>query len=106
MKCVIYKQGETYPGMATVTLERAATPLVFKRVPALVCETCGEEYVGEEVTRMLRVDAEEAIKAGVEVDVRYYRAAWSEERPAGYILGLPQAAPDAAVPDRSTRAFA
>ena len=75
MKCVICKQGETYEGTATITLERAATTLVFKQVPALVCETCGEEYVGEDVSRMLLVHAEEAIKAGVEVDVRYYRAA-------------------------------
>ena len=39
MKCVICKQGETYQGTATITLERAATTLVFKQVPALVCET-------------------------------------------------------------------
>ncbi|MDQ3582041.1 MAG: YgiT-type zinc finger protein [Pseudomonadota bacterium] len=50
--------------MATVTLERAATTLIFKRVPALVCETCGEEYVDEDVTRMLLVHAEGAIKGG------------------------------------------
>jgi hypothetical protein len=31
MKCVICKQGETYQGIATVTLERAATTLVFSK---------------------------------------------------------------------------
>jgi YgiT-type zinc finger domain-containing protein len=60
MKCLICKQGETYHGMATVTLERAANTLVFKQVPALVCETCDEEYVAEDVTRILLVHAEEA----------------------------------------------
>src|SRR5437870_5309111 len=34
MKCVICKQGETQPGTATVTLERANLTLVIKRVPA------------------------------------------------------------------------
>jgi YgiT-type zinc finger domain-containing protein len=75
MKCVICKQGETSPGVATVTLERRATTLVFKQVPALVCDNCGEEYINEEVSRTLLGSAEEAVRAGVEVDVRFYRAA-------------------------------
>jgi len=37
MKCPICKHGETEPGYATVILERQKTTLVFKRVPANVC---------------------------------------------------------------------
>jgi len=75
MKCVICKHGETRPGTATVTLERDSVTLVFKNVPAQVCSICGEEYIEEAVTRQLLTSAEEAEKAGVELDVRHYKAA-------------------------------
>ncbi|MFN3477112.1 MAG: type II toxin-antitoxin system MqsA family antitoxin [Candidatus Methylomirabilales bacterium] len=72
MKCVICKQGETRPGKATVTLERDGTILVIKGVPASICENCGEEYVEGEITARLLKDAEEAVRAGVQVDIREY----------------------------------
>lgn len=75
MKCVICKQGETKPGKATVTLERDGMTLVIKGVPANICANCGEEYVDEKTTKELLKSAEEAIKAGVQVDIREYIAA-------------------------------
>jgi hypothetical protein len=38
MKCVICKVEETCPGRTLVTLERESTTLVFKAVPAEVCD--------------------------------------------------------------------
>jgi YgiT-type zinc finger domain-containing protein len=75
MKCVICKEGETRLGRATVTLTRAEMTLVVKNIPAQVCANCGEEYVDEDVAAELLRAAEEASKAGVQVDVRQYRAA-------------------------------
>ncbi|HEY7584954.1 MAG TPA: type II toxin-antitoxin system MqsA family antitoxin [Candidatus Deferrimicrobiaceae bacterium] len=75
MKCVVCKHGSTTHGTATVTLERSGTTLVIKDVPAEVCGNCGEEYVGEETTRRLLKDAEEAARAGVQVDIRRFVAA-------------------------------
>ncbi|MDO8689958.1 MAG: type II toxin-antitoxin system MqsA family antitoxin [Dehalococcoidia bacterium] len=75
MKCVVCRLGETLPGRATVTLERDGLTLVIKGVPALVCANCGEEYVGEEVAGRLLQAAEEAARAGVQVDIREYIAA-------------------------------
>ena len=75
MKCVICKQGETRPGTATITLERHGMMLIVKSVPAQVCENCGEEYIDENVTAKLLRQAEEAVRAGVQVDVRTYVAA-------------------------------
>jgi YgiT-type zinc finger domain-containing protein len=75
MKCVICKQGETKSGKATVTLERDGMTLVIKGVPANVCANGGEEYVDEETTKELLKSAEEAIKAGIQVDIREYIAA-------------------------------
>ncbi len=75
MKCVICKQGETQPGKATVTLERNGMTLVIKNVPARVCANCGEEYVDEKAASRLLREAEEAARAGVQVDIREYIAA-------------------------------
>jgi hypothetical protein len=46
--------------------------LVIKGVPAEVCANCGEGYAGEATTALLLRTAEEAARAGVEVDVREY----------------------------------
>ena len=73
--CVICHHGTLQPGTATVTLTKDPLTLVVKDVPALVCGTCGEEYVDEVTTAQLLKTAHEAAKAGVQVDVRRYVAA-------------------------------
>jgi YgiT-type zinc finger domain-containing protein len=75
MKCVICKHGETRPGATTVTFERDGMTLVFKRVPAQICQNCGEAYLDETTTARLLVTAQDAARAGVQVDVRDYVAA-------------------------------
>ena len=75
MKCVICKHGETNPAEVTVTLERDRSMLIFRRVPARVCENCGEQYVDADTTANLLSEAERAAKAGVEIEVRAYVAA-------------------------------
>jgi len=75
MNCVICKQGDTQPGNVTVTLERGGTTLVFKQVPAQVCANCGEAYLDDATTSQLLEDAEAALKAGVQVEVRAFVAA-------------------------------
>ncbi|WP_341327247.1 type II toxin-antitoxin system MqsA family antitoxin [Methylotuvimicrobium sp. KM2] len=75
MKCPICKYGETLNGTTSTTLERGSTTLVFKNVPAQICNNCGEEYIDDDITRSILEQAEQAIRAGVEIDVRQYRAA-------------------------------
>ena len=75
MKCVTCKNGETLPGTTTVTLERDSTTLVFKNVPAEVCDNCGEAYLDAQTTRHLLHVVEDAAQLGVQVDVRLYAAA-------------------------------
>ena len=75
MKCVICKSGETALGKVTVTSEDDGATVVIKEMPARVCQTCGEEYIDEEIaTRLLQI-AEEASQAGVQIDIRRYVAA-------------------------------
>lgn len=75
MKCPICKHGETHAGTASITLEREHTTVMFKRVPAEVCENCGEVYHDAKVTRSLLEQADLAAQRGVEIDVRRYAAA-------------------------------
>ena len=75
MMCMICKHGKTEPGLTTVTLTRGNTTVVFRDVPAQICDNCGEEYVDEEITARLLAIAEEAARSGVQVDVRDYIAA-------------------------------
>ena len=42
MECMICRQGQPIRGQTTVTLERGDATLVFKSVPALICDNCGE----------------------------------------------------------------
>jgi YgiT-type zinc finger domain-containing protein len=75
MKCVICKYGDTQPGTVTVTLERGATTLVFKNVPAQVCANCGEAYADDAITAQRLAAAEAAVQAGIQVEVREFIAA-------------------------------
>lgn len=75
MKCVICKHGDTSPGTATVALDRNGVTVVFRSVPAQVCENCGEEYVDEQTASTLLALLDQAVEAGVVVDVRDYAAA-------------------------------
>lgn len=75
MTCVICKHGETKPGKVTITLERSPATLIFRAVPAEVCQNCGERYVDAATTARLLNEAERAAQSGVEVEVRSYVAA-------------------------------
>ena len=75
MKCLICKHGETKLGTTTVTLEKGNSTIVFKEVPAQVCDNCGEKYIDEATTKDLLNKAREIAKNGVEVDIRKYEKA-------------------------------
>jgi len=83
MKCVICKQGETRPSETTVTLQREGVTLVFRNVPAEVCENCGEAYVNEATARELLRWAEEAVQTGVVMGIREYVSTTKQASSAG-----------------------
>jgi YgiT-type zinc finger domain-containing protein len=74
MKCVICRQGDTAAGEVTVTLQRGDSTIVFKDVPADVCQNCGEFYISETVTQKLLSRAEAAVKNGAELEILRYAA--------------------------------
>lgn len=75
MNCPLCQQGELVQGKVTITLERESSTVVYKDVPALVCDNRGEEYVDENATQRLLDSFDEAIRNGVVVDVRHFVAA-------------------------------
>jgi YgiT-type zinc finger domain-containing protein len=74
MKCAICKSGRTAAGSTTVTLHREACTVVFKDVPADVCDNCGEYYLSEQVTADLLRRAETAAARGTEFEILRYAA--------------------------------
>lgn len=64
MKCVLCRHGETAPGEVTVTLQRGATVVVVKGVPAEVCAQCGEYFLDEATTARVTALAEAPSSTG------------------------------------------
>ncbi len=75
MKCMICRHGETQQGTTTITLERGTSTIIFKDVPALVCDNCGEKYIEENITKRILQNANDIIKSGAEVDIRKFTMA-------------------------------
>jgi YgiT-type zinc finger domain-containing protein len=69
MECVICKNGTTKKGHVTFTLERNNVIIVFKNVPAMVCQNCGDFYLTSETTKMLFDKASETLEKGVEFEI-------------------------------------
>lgn len=74
MNCVICKTGEMVAGHTTVTLQRGATTVVIKDVPAHICDNCGEYYLSEDMTERVMSMAEVAVSKGTEVEVLHWAA--------------------------------
>jgi YgiT-type zinc finger domain-containing protein len=74
MRCVICKQGETQAGLVTVTLERDESLVIIKRVPAEVCDDCGEYYLSDAITEQVLKRAEVAVSNGAEIEIIRYAA--------------------------------
>ncbi|MGE3512576.1 MAG: type II toxin-antitoxin system MqsA family antitoxin [Vicinamibacterales bacterium] len=74
-ECVLCGTGQRVPGTTTVTLTQGEAVIVFRDVPAEVCDTCGEGYVALDTAAELDRLARAAIEGGVRYAVREYQAA-------------------------------
>ena len=67
-------------GTTTLTMERGEATIVFKDVPADVCDTCGEAFIDEDISEDVYEQAEAAIEAGAQFDIRRWKH--QEQTPA------------------------
>ncbi len=74
MECSICRHGDLEDGSVTVVLERGEATVIFKGVPARVCDNCGEELVSAEVNESLLRRAEEALKRGATLEMLRFAA--------------------------------
>ncbi|MBL0701003.1 MAG: type II toxin-antitoxin system MqsA family antitoxin [Deltaproteobacteria bacterium] len=74
MKCAICRNGNTEKGFTTVVLERDKTILIFKRVPANICNNCGEEYISSDVNRKLLNFARDEKNRGITLELLEFAA--------------------------------
>ncbi|MCU0661091.1 MAG: type II toxin-antitoxin system MqsA family antitoxin [Myxococcota bacterium] len=75
MTCIACKKGSTLPGKVTVTIDKGATVVVIRDVPAHVCSTCGEEYIDADTMRDLEKLVCAAQKAGLNIAIQHFKAA-------------------------------
>lgn len=75
MKCAICRNGQTESGFTTVTLERNQTTLVYKQVPADICENCGEIYLSSAINGALLKQANRELNRGVYLEMVNYATA-------------------------------
>jgi YgiT-type zinc finger domain-containing protein len=62
------------PSCSTIVLERVQTTVVFKNVPAQICDNCGEEYVSAAVNKALLRQAREEWKRGIILEMLNFAA--------------------------------
>lgn len=74
MKCAICRNGTTTDGYITTVLEREQTTVVFKKVPAQICNNCGEEYVSAEVNEALLSQANAEWERGITLEMLDFAA--------------------------------
>ena len=70
LRCAVCKNGETRPGKSVITLTKEKFVIVFKNVPSKICHDCSEEYIDENITKLLLQTANESVKKGVVLDMR------------------------------------
>jgi YgiT-type zinc finger domain-containing protein len=67
--CPTCKNETLESGLTTVTLERAGSLIIFRDVPADVCDNCGAYFLSEDISKELFEKANEAVKNGAQVEI-------------------------------------
>ena len=61
--------GDKQPGNATYTVDFGPSIVIIRNVPAMVCDQCGEEWIGAETAGKLEQLTEEAKRRGEQVAI-------------------------------------
>jgi YgiT-type zinc finger domain-containing protein len=61
--------GSKTPGTTTYTVDFGSSIVVVRNVPAMVCDQCGEEWIGSEAASKLERLADDARQRGEQVAI-------------------------------------
>jgi len=61
--------GSKEPGRATYTVDFGPSIVIIRNVPAMVCDQCGEEWIGAEAAGRLERLTDEAKQRGEQVAI-------------------------------------
>ena len=73
MKCQICKFGKTREGYTQVVLTRKNATVIFRNVPANICDDCGEYYLDENTAADIYTRAEACFSLGQQIAIIEYR---------------------------------
>jgi YgiT-type zinc finger domain-containing protein len=69
MQCTNCREGDTSPGLVTLTFDRNSTTVIYRDVPAEICPRCGERYVPPEITAAAMAHVDAALVRGTELEI-------------------------------------
>ncbi|WP_371928801.1 type II toxin-antitoxin system MqsA family antitoxin [Methylomonas aurea] len=72
MRCPICKFGFMIDSLSNVTLDSGKAVLIFKNVPAKVCNNCGEEYFEGNITASILTQASSPLSQSSQFQVRRF----------------------------------
>lgn len=72
MVCSMCGDEDTHTERVTVTIQRDATTLVVRNVPADVCDNCGEQFITGATHLVLERMLAEAVAAHADVQISHY----------------------------------
>ena len=75
MNCIGCRGGLLNQGQTTFAVDEDGVLVVIRKVPALICDQCGEEYLDEIVTQRLETEVNNALRTGEKVIIQEFRAA-------------------------------
>lgn len=73
MLCPICKFGNMKDGFTQVVFTRGKTTIIFKNVPAKICDDCGEYFLDEQISQDIYTQAENCISSGQEIAIIEYK---------------------------------
>ena len=74
MNCPICRNGQLNCGLTTLVFEKNNSTVVIKKVPANVCENCGEKFIDENVSKKVHSIATTEFKKGIEIEILNFAA--------------------------------
>ena len=73
--CTTCKNGTMQKGFTTVTFDKDNIVIVFRQMPAMVCDVCGDYTIEGSIAKVLLKSAKEERAKGHEISVLNYSKA-------------------------------